>query len=428
MAELIAASKEGNEVEVERLLDNGADANSRDEDQSTPLHIAKNEAVTQLLLDHGADVNVRDKRQWTPLHSLLLLYRAKKVVKLLLDHGADANARGQCQFTPLHFAWNEAIVKLLVDHGADVNARDSFQETPLHKVLGNKTMPMEETLAIVKLLVDHGADVNVRDKVQWTPLHRGLHILRLYGHPFQEACNVAMARLLVNGGAQLTAFDEVGENALHRAAAHSNIELCLFYVSRGLDPNIAIEDSAETALTIYGEQEDMLPAEKKIYADQLLAAREAYEQRVRDEHWKKNWPLMNTLTSSGLRPMNAEVAALAAQQEASDKSIKLPGIPRITKAQNIAFLNQVSSSSATQSTVYGFHNPTNQHSTPTNSQLQAVFGRENENSFLRHIVEFIPRTRFEEGEGEGEGEDGEAEEEEGEVEEEEGEVEVAEES
>jgi len=84
---------------------------------------------------------------------------------------------------------------------------------------------------------------------------------------------------------------------------------------------------------------------------------------------------MNTLTSSGLRPMNAEMAALAAQQAASDKSVKLPGIPRKTKAQNIAFLNQ------------------------------AVFGRENEHLFLRHIVGFIPSTRFEEGEGEGDDEE-----------------------
>ena len=29
-----------------------------------------------------------------------------------------------------------------------------------------------------------------------------------------------------------------------------------------------------------------------------------------------------------------------------------------------------------------------------------MFGRENEHLFLRHIVGFIPRTRFEEGEGE----------------------------
>ena len=354
MAELIAASKEGNEVEAKRLLDNGADVNARDEWQHTPLHEAENAAIAKLLLDHGADVNARSRHQSTPLH----FPQNEAIAKVLLDHGADVNARGVVQQTPLHYAArNEAVVKLLVDHGADVNARDSFQETPLHRVLGSSdTMSMRETLAIVKLLVDHGADVNVRDEDQCTPLHLGLSILRLRTPPFQQACNIAMARLLVNGGAQLTAFDKWGENVLHRAAARSELELCLFYVSRGLDPNIAVEGSDATALTMYGDgdqdDDDMWPAEKKIYADQLLAAREVYEQRVRDEHWKKNWPLLNTLTGSGLRPMNEEVAALAAQQEASDKSIKLPGIPRKTKAQKIAFLNQVSSSSETQSTVF----------------------------------------------------------------------------
>ena len=37
-----------------------------------------------------------------------------------------------------------------------------------------------------------------------------------------------------------------------------------------------------------------------------------------------------------------------------------------------------------------------------------MFGRENEHLFLRHIVGFIPRTRFEEGEEEEEEEEGEA--------------------
>ena len=44
-----------------------------------------------------------------------------------------------------------------------------------------------------------------------------------------------------------------------------------------------------------------------------------------------------------------------------------------------------------------------------------MFGRENEHLFLRHIVGFIPRTRFEEGEEEEEGEGQVEEEEESEV-------------
>ena len=229
---------------------------------------------------------------------------------------------------------DEVEAKRLLDHGADVHARDHIQRTPLH---------YSKNEAIAKLLLDHGADVHARDDEQHTPLHL--------------AQNVAMARLLVNRGAQLSAVDVAGRNALHFAAEIAELDLCLFLVSRGLDPNIA-ENDGETALTLYGRDKglDDDDEEKQEAVVQLLAAREAYEQRVRDEHWKKNWPLMNTLTSSGLRPMNAEVAALAAQRAASDKSVKLPGIPRITKAQNIAFLNQVNSFSATAA--YSFHNPT----------------------------------------------------------------------
>ena len=304
----------------------------------------------QKLLDHGADANATGTWQYTPLHYA----QNEAVVKLLLDHGADANARNDGQNTPLHDAPNEAIAKLLLDRGADVNSRDKWQNTPLHLATNE---------AIVKLLLGHGVDVYSINEDQKTPLH--------------YARSVAIARLLINGGVQLEAVDMDGQNAMHCAAQNSELELCLFFVSRGLDPNIA-ENEGETALTIYRRDYglDDEDEEKKEAVVQLLAALEAYEQRVRDEHWKKNWPLMNTLTSSGLRPMNAEVVALAAQQAASDKSIKLPGIPRKTKAQNIAYLNQ------------------------------AVFGRENEHLFLRHIVGFIPRTRFEEGEGGGEEDEG----------------------
>ena len=216
------------------------------------------------------------------------------------------------------------MTKLLLDHGADVNARNQNQETPLY---------CARTEAMAKLLLDHGADVNARNDVQQTPLHNAL--------------SSDIARLLVSRGAQLTAVDVVGQNALHKAAYNVNLDLCLFLVSRGLDPNIA-DNEGKTALTLFGRGHRLRDdrEEKQNAVVELLAAREAYEQRVRDEHWKKNWPLMNTLTSSGLRPMNAEVAALAAQQAASDQSVKLPGIPRKTKEQNIAFLNQVSSSSS----------------------------------------------------------------------------------
>ena len=208
------------------------------------------------------------------------------------------------------------------------------------------------------MLLDHGADVHARDQWQHTPLH----FVR----------NAATARLLVNGGAQLTAVTESGLNALHFAAFNANLDLCLFLVSRGLDPHTA-SDKGESALTLYGHYNDvnglddpppLTDEEKQEVIVELLAAR---EQRVRDENWNKNWPLLNTLTSSGFRPMAVEVAALALEQASLDTSVSLPGIPRDTPAKNIAYLNR------------------------------AVFGHE---GFLREIVSFIPRVRFEVGEGE----------------------------
>ena len=351
---ILGISQVGDVDKAKRFLqDRGADANSRDIWQNTPLHLAHNEAMVKLLLDHGANVHARNQYQETPLH----LAHNEAMAKLLLDHGADVNARNQYRETPLYRAHNEAMTKLLLDHGADVHARGRWQNTPLH---------LAQTEAMTNLLLDHGADVNARAQWQRTPLHLAL--------------DVAIARLLVNRGAQLTAVNENGRNALHCAARNAELDLCLFLVSRGLDPNIA-DNEGETALTLYGhylannnpddEDEPPLTDEQKQEAVvELLAAREAYEQRVRDEHWKKNWPLMNTLTSSGLRPMNAEVAALAAQQAASDKSVKLPGIPRITKAQNIAFLNQVNSYYSAEA-AYSFHNPASHLIQLTNTPLHS---------------------------------------------------------
>jgi len=339
---------------VKLLLDHGADPNARDNKQDTPLHVYGSiAAVVKLLLDHGADPNARNIQQDTPI---LKAFNGA-VVKLLLDHGADAKAMNSDENTMITNAIiyrDMDMLKVLLEHehGFDVNARDNMQRTALHYAM----FFTSENEDMVKQLLDLKADVNVRDEHQNTPLHL--------------AKNVEVARILVNRGAQLTAVNEDGQNALHIAAKRASwnivwFNLCLFFVSRGLDPYIA-DNEGETALTLYGTH-DIAPNQmidlwdddwKEAEIVELLAAHEAYKQRVRDEHWKKNWPLLNTLTSSGLRPMNAEVAALAAQQAASDKSVKLPGVPRITKAENIAFLHQVNSFSV----AYNFHDPTSHSS------------------------------------------------------------------
>jgi ankyrin repeat protein len=68
-SDLMNAAKAGDEAKVEQLLEQGADANAKDEDDVTVLMIAALTGQTdnvRALLAKGADVNAEDKFGWTP--------------------------------------------------------------------------------------------------------------------------------------------------------------------------------------------------------------------------------------------------------------------------------------------------------------------------------------------------------------------------
>ncbi|MGH9593864.1 MAG: ankyrin repeat domain-containing protein, partial [Bryobacteraceae bacterium] len=72
------------------------------------------------LLDHGANPNTGDARQITPL-----MYAAEvgslDAMKLLIARGADANAQNASGSTALMWSVSDAKkVRLLLDHAADV--------------------------------------------------------------------------------------------------------------------------------------------------------------------------------------------------------------------------------------------------------------------------------------------------------------------
>ncbi|CAJ0592538.1 unnamed protein product [Cylicocyclus nassatus] len=100
---LLEATGRADAAEVERLLREGANPNSHNEDGLTPLHqcaIDDNQQIMLLLLSHGADVNAQDTEQWTPLHAAACCAHIN-VVKILIANGANllaVNADGNMPY------------------------------------------------------------------------------------------------------------------------------------------------------------------------------------------------------------------------------------------------------------------------------------------------------------------------------------------
>lgn len=119
------------------------------------------------LLDCGADVDSKDQDGRTALHRACTMGRLA-VVKRLLERGIDVNVRTDSGQIALHRAvqtGDEELVKALITHNSDINVQDDKGSTPLIDAID-----LDKTSIALQLL-QHGADVNVQDDNGMTALH-----------------------------------------------------------------------------------------------------------------------------------------------------------------------------------------------------------------------------------------------------------------
>jgi cytohesin len=129
---LEALIEAGNITEITSMLDADSSAvNTKCKHGRMPLHFAafcSKADIIKLLIEKGADANARDNNNFTPLYYA----RDAETAELLIKSGAKVNVCDGTGYTPLHHAVNKgskAIAKILVENGADANIADPASDT-----------------------------------------------------------------------------------------------------------------------------------------------------------------------------------------------------------------------------------------------------------------------------------------------------------
>eukprot|EP00002_Diphylleia_rotans_P037088 TRINITY_DN8251_c0_g1_i1.p1 TRINITY_DN8251_c0_g1~~TRINITY_DN8251_c0_g1_i1.p1 ORF type:complete len:787 (-),score=145.74 TRINITY_DN8251_c0_g1_i1:294-2654(-) len=155
---------------VAQLLNEGAKANTPNDQKDTPLHLASylgDLSVVHVLLQYRADCNRQGFQGMTPLH-YACQQGCYEVCELLLSAGARINLRDELSLTPLHIAVSKSsvqICKLLLQNQAVTYCRDRNGNTPLHVA---SDLPSE---GIVLILLQHGCNIDAQNNAKETALH-----------------------------------------------------------------------------------------------------------------------------------------------------------------------------------------------------------------------------------------------------------------
>jgi ankyrin repeat protein len=228
----------GDADEVKRLIQEGANVNSRDAYNRIPLKVAltfgKDPEVAHLLLDAGANVNIVDSNGRTALMWAIKFNNSPKLIQRIIDAGADVNRKDISRDTPLSLAAYEnthiEVARMLLEKGARVDTRNVYGAVPVIYGATNKNY------AITLLLLKHYIDKVTPGRVRTEDLSVALVRSVASKHPLK------VLKAFIKAGA-----DVKMEHVVQVAVNHcKDVETFVYLLEQGADVNRRIEIDTQT--------------------------------------------------------------------------------------------------------------------------------------------------------------------------------------
>ena len=229
----------------------------------------------QKLLSNGANVNSKNNQNVTALN-LATARGHLDSVKLLLNNGANPNIAPDNGYTPLiraaQFGYFE-ILKLLIVHNANVNSQTKDGATAL--IFASQ---LDDKGNTVDILLKNGADVNAKSYDGTTALYLAASENRIY-----------IAQKLINSGAQIDSTIETGASPLIVAVQQGHLDMVKMLVENGA--NIYAKYKIKDYTNVINPSGNEMKAEAKVESITKTALTMAQE--------KNHQKIVNFLLSEG---------------------------------------------------------------------------------------------------------------------------------
>ena len=155
------------------LLAYGADTNAENDKGQTPLHILLSQNLNYYIWCYPVDCNLeRSDKAWTKARGDI-----SNLVLLLLKNGAEVNSRDKDNETPLHLAIRWGWFNLagtLLKHGADADAENDDDKTPLRILSECCSHDNGDLINHASLFLKDAVPENQQDENNNTLLHLGI--------------------------------------------------------------------------------------------------------------------------------------------------------------------------------------------------------------------------------------------------------------